>query len=202
MTVKYVVKTKNKPKKSVLKKPKKKSTAKKDPDKIVILRTTPDVRFRNDIETRVPTFLTDPSTIESIKEMMMNNKKRTTLTPIYDKFNFKSDFAKEQLLKSIIINDKKYVTTYVKNGGSVNFEVLNFVLEDPQIRALLQPPTRPRPLHLAVLLGRKRITAVLLQHQYVSGNPKYDILPRFDSNVTFSEELNQKSRGMDVLRFA
>ena len=109
-------------------------------------------------------------------------KRRTTLTPIYDKFNFKSDFAKEQLLRSIIINDKRYVTTYVKNGGSVNFEVLNFVLEDQQLQALLQPPTRPRPLHLAVLLGRKRITALLLQHEYVSGNPGFTVLPKFKFN--------------------
>ena len=192
MALKYVVKTdqsnalvsnRKSVKKSALKKQK---AQKPNIEKIVILRQTPDVRFRPDIETR-PTFLTDPSTIESIKEMI--SKRRTTLTPIYDKFNFKSDFAKEQLLRSIIINDKRYVTTYVKNGGSVNFEVLNFVLEDPQLQVLLQPPTRPRPLHLTVLLGRKRITAIFLQHEYVSGNPNFEILPKFDSNSTFTEKL-------------
>ena len=137
MALKYVVKSENndafaKSRKSVKKgKLKKEHKAKKiqNIEQIVILRQTPDIKHR--FINFEPTFLTDPSTIESLKEMI--SKRRTTLTPIHDKFNFKSDVAKEQLLRSIIINDKRYVMTYVKNGGSVNFEVLNFVLEDPQL---------------------------------------------------------------------
>ena len=79
------------------------------------------------------------------------------------KLEYKSDFAKEQFIRAIILNDKHYVQDYIKANGDLNFEVLNFILEDQNLAALLQPHTRPRPLHLSVLLNRKRITAMILQ---------------------------------------
>ena len=62
-------------------------------------------------------------------------------------------------------------------------------MQNHPVQVLLQPPTRPRPLHLAVLLGRKRITALFLQHEYVSGNPKFDVLPKFDPRVNVGDKL-------------
>ena len=114
------------------------------------------------------------------------------------KFNFKTDYAKEQLLRAIIINDKHYVTEYVKNDGEVNFEVLNFALEDEQLQILLQPPTRPRPLHLSVLLGRKRITALFLSisdkidQKYDKFGEKIDFDKTFDSNKSVFKNVDER----------
>lgn len=113
-------------------------------------------------------------------------------TTHYKKFNFKSDFAKELLLRAIIVNDKHYVTAYVKHGGQINFEVLHFTLEDQQLQILLQPPTRPRPLHLAVLLGRKRITALFLSKSHTICKQPSELLDQDYFTATDNALVNTK----------